>query len=50
MAGSYQSAGRTPEAIAIGEQVLAERDRILGPDQPDTLMTRNKLPTFRDSD
>jgi tetratricopeptide (TPR) repeat protein len=35
--------GRTAEAIPLLEQALADRERILGPDHPDTLTSRNSL-------
>ena len=35
--------GRTAEAIALHEQVLAALERVLGPDHPDTLAPRNNL-------
>ncbi len=31
------------QAIVIGEQLLADQERVLGPDHPDTLGTRNNL-------
>jgi tetratricopeptide (TPR) repeat protein len=31
------------QAIAIGERLAADRDRLLGPDHPDTLASRNSL-------
>uniref|UniRef100_UPI00065FA1E9 tetratricopeptide repeat protein n=1 Tax=Cellulomonas flavigena TaxID=1711 RepID=UPI00065FA1E9 len=37
------SAGRTEEAIALFEQVLVDRARILGEDHPGTLASRNNL-------
>ena len=43
LAGSYWSAGRTAEAIAILEQVAADRERLLGPEHPDTLTARENL-------
>ena len=43
VAQSYESAGRLGEAIALYEQVLADRIRVLGPDHPDTLSSRNNL-------
>jgi tetratricopeptide (TPR) repeat protein len=43
LAMSYQSAGRTGEAIAIGEQVVPDCERLLGPDQPVTLNTLGNL-------
>jgi hypothetical protein len=39
----YQAAGRTPEAIAIYEPLLAGRERILGPEHLSTLRTRKNL-------
>ncbi len=36
LAAAYQEAGRTAEAIALYEQTLAARERLLGPDHPDT--------------
>ncbi|WP_198042218.1 tetratricopeptide repeat protein [Kitasatospora azatica] len=33
---SYHSTGRNDEAIAVGEQVLAARSRLLGPHHPQT--------------
>ena len=38
-----RSAGRTGEAIAIQERVAADRERLLGPDHPDTLTARRAL-------
>ena len=43
IAQAYESAGRLGEAIALYEQVLADRIRVLGPDHPDTLSSRNSL-------
>ena len=43
IARAYESAGRLGEAIALYEQVLADRTRVLGPDHPDTLSSRNNL-------
>src|SRR5206468_7686118 len=40
LAESYQSAVRVPDAIGMQERVLADRERILGPDHLNTLMTR----------
>ena len=31
------------QAIAVGEPLLADRERVLGPDHPDTLTSRNNL-------
>ena len=33
----------TAQAIAVGEQLAADHERILGPDHPDTLASRNNL-------
>jgi tetratricopeptide (TPR) repeat protein len=33
----------TAQAIAVGEPLLADRERVLGPDHPDTLSSRNDL-------
>jgi tetratricopeptide (TPR) repeat protein len=33
----------TAQAIAVGEPLLADRERVLGPDHPDTLTSRNNL-------
>jgi hypothetical protein len=35
--------GRRDEAITSHEQALAARERVLGPDHPDTLTSRNNL-------
>jgi len=43
VATSYQEAGRTAEAITLHEQNLADRERMLGADHPETLQTRNNL-------
>ena len=43
VAQAYDSAGRLGEAIALYEQVLADRIRVLGPDHPDTLSSHNNL-------
>jgi hypothetical protein len=42
-------AGRTDEAIRLHEQTLADRERVLGPDHPETLSTRNNLAAYRDA-
>jgi len=31
------------QAIAIGEPLIADQERVLGPDHPDTLAARNNL-------
>ncbi|OLL15355.1 tetratricopeptide repeat protein, partial [Actinomyces oris] len=43
LAGAYQDSGRIDEAIALFEQTLEDRTRILGPHHPDTLTSRNNL-------
>ncbi|MGI8808719.1 MAG: tetratricopeptide repeat protein [Acidimicrobiales bacterium] len=40
---SYRSAGRTADAIAIFEQVVADSERLLGPEHPDTLSAKAAL-------
>lgn len=42
-ARAYQLVGRTTEAIAIGDAVRDDRERILGPDHRDTLSSRADL-------
>ncbi|MET9117571.1 tetratricopeptide repeat protein, partial [Streptomyces longwoodensis] len=36
-------AGRVTEALELRERVLADRERLLGPDHPDTLTSRSNL-------
>jgi ABC-type methionine transport system ATPase subunit len=43
LAEAYRAAGRTEEAAALHEQILATRQRVLGPDHPSTLGARNNL-------
>jgi len=43
MTGAYESAGRVAEAISLYEATLADRERVLGPDHPDTLISRHNL-------
>ena len=43
LAGAYESAGRTDDALALNEQVLVDRSRVLGEDHPDTLTSLNNL-------
>ena len=43
VARAYLSAGLLNQAIALFEQNLADRERILGPNHPDTLTSRNNL-------
>ncbi|MFC2360878.1 MAG: tetratricopeptide repeat protein, partial [Actinomyces dentalis] len=40
---AYESAGRLKEAIDLFERTLADRERVLGPDHPHTLTSRNNL-------
>jgi len=40
---AYQSAGDLAKAIPLYEQTLTDRERILGPNHPDTLASRNNL-------
>jgi Tetratricopeptide repeat len=43
LASVYRNAGRTDEAITLHEQTLTAMEHILGPDHPDTLLSRNDL-------
>jgi hypothetical protein len=43
LAIAYRVAGRTAEAIALYEQTLADRERVIGSDHPATLKTRHNL-------
>jgi tetratricopeptide (TPR) repeat protein len=43
LADAYRSAGHVDHAIAMYETVLADRLRVLGPEHPNTLATRNGL-------
>ena len=43
LADAYRAAGRAAEAIPLLERTLADRERVLGPDHPDTLTSRNNL-------
>jgi tetratricopeptide (TPR) repeat protein len=45
IAAAYREAGHADEAIPLLEQILAGRERLLGPDHPDTLRSRNNLAT-----
>ena len=49
LALAYQSAGRFKEAIHLLEQNLADFERILGPDHPNTLTLRNNLASVYES-
>jgi hypothetical protein len=43
LALSYRSAGRTSDAIVLLEQVLADSQRLLGAEHPNTLLVRANL-------
>ena len=45
LANTCRAACRTAEAIPLHEQTLAARERVLGPDHPHTLASRNNLAT-----
>lgn len=40
---SYQGAGRAGEAVELGERVLADCERVLGPEHPFTVRARTNL-------
>ncbi|WP_159020971.1 tetratricopeptide repeat protein, partial [Streptomyces sp. HNS054] len=44
---SYGDAGRVQDALNLSERVLADYERLLGPDHPDTLTARNHLAHLR---
>lgn len=43
LAATYRAAGRLHDAIALDEQVLVDRARVLGADHQDTITSRNNL-------
>jgi len=43
LANAHQDAGRTAEAITLHEQDLADQERVLGADHPDTSLLRSNL-------
>jgi hypothetical protein len=43
LANAYYSAGEFGRAIPVLEQTLTDQERVLGPDHPDTLASRNNL-------
>ena len=43
LAGAYRLAGRLTEAIPLYERTLTDRERLLGPDHPDTLTSQDGL-------
>ena len=49
LALAYLSAGRIPDAVAIFERNLADRERVLGSDHPDTLKALNNLASAQQS-
>jgi hypothetical protein len=49
LASAYQETGRAAEAIPPHERTLADCERVLGPDHPDTLASRNNLTAARAS-
>uniref|UniRef100_UPI0013005759 tetratricopeptide repeat protein n=1 Tax=Streptomyces triticisoli TaxID=2182797 RepID=UPI0013005759 len=50
LAVSYTDAGRTQEALELDERVLADYERLLGLDHPDTLTARSNLAvSYRDA-
>jgi hypothetical protein len=38
--GAYRSAGDLTRAISLYEATLTDRERVLGPDHPDTLISQ----------
>ncbi len=42
LAAAYQDAGQAAEAIPLFEQTLAGRERVLGPDHPETMHSREQ--------
>jgi tetratricopeptide (TPR) repeat protein len=49
LATAYRDAGRAAEAIALFERALADLERVLGPDHPDTMTVRDSLAAARAS-
>jgi hypothetical protein len=47
LASSYRQAGRIDEAITLLEAVLADSERLLGPEHPATRAARDALRTWR---
>ena len=43
LAYAYEAAGQLDQAIPLYEATLTDRERVLGPDHPDTLTFRNNL-------
>jgi Tetratricopeptide repeat len=46
LAAAYQGEGDVQTAIPLFEQVLADRQRVLDADDPDTLISRNSIATY----
>lgn len=47
LAVSYREAGRTGDAIKLGEQVAAVMERVLGAEHPDIVVARKALARWR---
>ena len=43
LGNAYRAAGRTAEAITLLERTVADRERVLGADHPETLFSRSAL-------
>ncbi|MFD4807005.1 tetratricopeptide repeat protein, partial [Streptomyces anulatus] len=43
LAGALNAAGATSEELLLRRRILADRERVLGPDHPDILTSRNNL-------
>ncbi|MFF8448869.1 tetratricopeptide repeat protein, partial [Streptomyces leeuwenhoekii] len=49
LAVSYSGAGRIQDTLYLAERVLADSERLLGLDHPDTLRARNNLVRVREA-
>ncbi|MFN2608442.1 MAG: CHAT domain-containing protein [Acidimicrobiales bacterium] len=47
---AWQRQGRYAEAVALREQAVANRERLLGPDHPDAVVMREVLKTWKDTE
>jgi hypothetical protein len=47
LAETLRALGDLPGALTLHEQTLAARQRVLGPDHPDTLASTNNLAAVR---
>jgi Iap family predicted aminopeptidase len=47
---THWQAGRTDEAIGLLERVVADRERLMGDEHPDTLTARQKLSGWRSAE